>query len=56
MGTYHFLVTAGLMLYGVNGADGFSFANILFFTIQIFGNIIFGILAMVMLPFLNRGK
>lgn len=54
MGTYHFLVTAGLQMYGVSGADGFSFANIIFFTIQIFGNIVFGILALVILPIANR--
>ena len=56
MGTYHFLVTAGLMMYGVSGTDGFSFANILFFTIQIFGNILFGLLALVVLPWINRTK
>jgi len=54
MGTYHFLVTAGLTMYGVNEADGFSFANILFFTIQIFGNIFFGILALIVLPIINK--
>jgi uncharacterized protein (TIRG00374 family) len=53
MGTYHFLITAGLMMYGVNGADGFSFANIMFFTIQIFANILFGLLALILLPLLN---
>ncbi len=54
MGTYHFLVTAGLQMYGVSGADGFSFANIIFFTVQIFGNIIFGILALIILPLSNE--
>jgi len=53
MGTYHFLITAALLMYGVNGADGFSFANIMFFTIQIFANILFGLLALVLLPVLN---
>ena len=56
MGTYHFLVTSGLMMYGISGADGFSFANILFFTIQIFGNIFFGLLSLIVLPWINRDK
>ncbi|MEZ4906589.1 MAG: lysylphosphatidylglycerol synthase transmembrane domain-containing protein [Saprospiraceae bacterium] len=49
MGTYHFLVIEALKLYGVNGSDGFSFANIIFFTVQIFGNILFGIIALISL-------
>jgi uncharacterized protein (TIRG00374 family) len=53
MGTYHFLISAGLVLYGVSGVDGFSFANIMFFTIQIFANILFGLLALILLPLLN---
>lgn len=53
MGTYHFLITTGLTMYGINGADGFSLANILFFTINIFANILFGLLALVLLPVLN---
>lgn len=53
MGTYHFLISAGLVLYGISGVDGFSFANIMFFTIQIFANILFGLLALILLPLLN---
>lgn len=49
MGTYHFLVIEALKLFGINGSDGFSFANIIFFSIQIFGIIFFGILAMILL-------
>lgn len=55
MGTYHALVIAALALYGVNGDDGFSMANIAFFSINIFCNILFGILALLLLPVLNRG-
>jgi uncharacterized membrane protein YbhN (UPF0104 family) len=54
MGTYHALVIAALSLYGVNATDAFSSANIGFFTINIFCNILFGILAIVLLPILNK--
>ena len=35
MGTYHVLATAALVIHGVNSNDAFSFANIMFFSIQI---------------------
>lgn len=54
MGTYHFLVIAALALYGISGDDAFSLANIIFFTIQVFGNILFGIIALILLPIYNR--
>ena len=53
MGTYHFLILEALKLYGINGSDGFSFANIMFFSIQIIGIIFFGILALF---FLNKKR
>ena len=46
MGTYHFLVIEALKLFGINGSDGFSYANIIFFSVQIIGIIAFGILAL----------
>jgi glycosyltransferase 2 family protein len=49
MGTYHFLVIEALNLFGVNGSDGFSYANIMFFAVQIIGVIFFGIIALLML-------
>jgi hypothetical protein len=55
MGTYHFLVQTALMMYGVSGNDGFSFANIAFFSMQIGGNILMGVLSLILLPLLNRG-
>lgn len=55
MGTYHFLVQTALMMYGVSGNDGFSFANIAFFSMQIGGNILMGTLSLILLPLLNRG-
>jgi glycosyltransferase 2 family protein len=56
MGTYHALVTAALSIYNVNGSDGFSFANIFFFSVNIFGSIAFGLLAMLLLPILNKNR
>lgn len=54
MGTFHALAIAGLALYGIGGSDAFSYANIAFFAIQIFYNIVGGVLALVLLPVLNR--
>lgn len=54
LGTYHFLVTEALMIYGLNEADGFSFANILFFSVQIGCNVFLGLTAYLILPMLNR--
>lgn len=54
MGSYHFLVTEALKIYGLGEADGFSFANIIFFSIQIFCNILFGVISLIMLPLSNR--
>ena len=54
MGTYHALTVAALALYHIGGDDAFSFANISFFSIQIGCNIFFGILALLLLPTLNR--
>ncbi len=56
MGSYHAMLIAGLAIYGVNQYDGFSYANLIFFTVQIFGNILFGILALIVLPIYNGGK
>lgn len=54
MGTYHALVVAALAIYGIRGDDAFSYANIVFFNIQIFTTILFGILSLIFLPFNNR--
>jgi glycosyltransferase 2 family protein len=56
MGTYHALTIAALSLYGIRGDDGFSFANISFFSIQIVYCALFGIVALIILPILNRKK
>jgi len=56
MGSYHFLVSQALIIYGLNSADAFSFSNIIFFTIQIFGNIFFGVLFLIILPIYNKNN
>jgi glycosyltransferase 2 family protein len=56
MGTYHFLATAALVIHGVNSDDAFSFANIMFFTVQIFYSIVIGSLSIFLLYFFNRNK
>ena len=57
MGTYHALVGACLtFVYSLTAADSFSFANIIFFTIQIGANVLFGALALLVLPILNKPK
>jgi glycosyltransferase 2 family protein len=54
MGTYHFLAMSALALYGVKGDDAFSFANIMFFSIQIFYNIVAGLISIFLLRRMNK--
>ncbi|MEL6276294.1 MAG: lysylphosphatidylglycerol synthase transmembrane domain-containing protein, partial [Bacteroidota bacterium] len=54
MGTYHFLAQTALMIYGISGEDGFSWANISFFSIQLGCNISVGLLSLIILPIINR--
>ncbi len=54
MGSFHALAIAGLSLYAINGSDAFSYANIAFFAIQIFYNVIAGLLSLLLLPILNK--
>ncbi len=54
MGTYHFLVQTALQMYGISGDDAFSWANIAFFSIQLGNNVLLGILALILLPVINR--
>lgn len=55
MGTYQIAVTAALVIYGVVEADAFAYSNIIFFTITLFCNVLFGVLAYILLPIYNRG-
>ncbi len=54
MGTYHYLVEESLSLLGIDRLDGFSFAMIIFFTINIGCNAIFGLLSLLALPIVNK--
>jgi hypothetical protein len=56
MGSFHALAIAGLAIYGISGSDAFSYANIAFFAIQILYNIVGGVLALILLPILNKGR
>lgn len=55
MGTYHFLTREALFLYGIERLDGFSWANISFFTINIGCNVLIGGIALLALPGINKG-
>lgn len=54
MGTYHFLAQTALAMYGISGDDGFSWANISFFSIQLGGNVFIGLSSLLLLPLVNR--
>ncbi|MBK7410448.1 MAG: flippase-like domain-containing protein [Saprospirales bacterium] len=55
MGTYHFMVASVLtFFYGIQKADAFSYANIIFFSIQIGFNVLFGLVSVIFLPIINR--
>jgi glycosyltransferase 2 family protein len=54
MGTFHALAVIALSFYAIGGDDAFSFANILFFSVQIGCTILLGIIALILLPIINR--
>ena len=56
MGSYQYLVGGALEIYNISKIDAFSFANIIFFTIQIFCNIAFGIFFYLAMPFYNKKR
>ncbi len=56
MGSYHFMVIQALALFSIAGDDALSFANVLFFTLQIGVNVLFGIIGLIVLPMINGGK
>lgn len=53
MGTYQYLISEALMLYGVAFAEAFAFSNIMFFTVQMV-NVVLGIVGFIFLPIYNR--
>jgi len=54
MGTFHALAIIALSIYGIAGDDAFSFANILFFSVQIGCSVLLGLIAIGALPWINR--
>jgi len=56
MGSYHYFVMTGLMWYGLDKVQGFSFAMIMFILLHLFGNILFGLIGWVVLPIINDKK
>lgn len=54
MGSYQWLVSQALIIYGIDKFDAFSFSNIMFFAVQIFCNILFGIFFLMFIPFYNK--
>jgi uncharacterized protein (TIRG00374 family) len=55
MGTYQFLISEALILYAVPPTEAFSFANIMFFSVQLC-NIALGLIAFILLPIINRNE
>ncbi len=56
MGTFHAMVIAALAIYGIHGDDAFSFANIQYFSVQLLGCMLFGIIGLIILPIVNKPK
>lgn len=54
MGTYHIFIINLLALYGVSEPDSFSFANILFFSVQLGINVVVGLIALLIIPRMNK--
>jgi len=54
MGTYHAMLIESLLILDVSEISAFSIAMITFFTINIFCNILFGLISLIVLPMVNR--
>lgn len=54
MGSYQFFIQTGLLLFGISDTDGLAIANIIWFTISIICNLGFGLIALLLLPMINR--
>jgi len=54
MGSYQFFIQTGLLLFGISESVGLAIANIIWFTISIICNLGFGLLAVFLLPIINR--
>lgn len=56
MGTYHLMLMEALKIYSISSIEGFSFANILYFSIQIFCNVLFGIFSLIFISIYNQWR
>ena len=56
MGTFHLMVITALSIYGINGDDAFSFANIQYFSVQLLGCMLIGIIGLIVLPIINKNS
>lgn len=56
MGSFQYLVAEALNIYGVPSVSSFTYANLQFFTVNIFGTVLFGALAYIILPLINVKK
>lgn len=56
MGSYHYLIGEALGILGISSTDAFSFANIIFFSIQIFCNVLLGIASLLIIPLYNAKR
>ena len=56
MGSFHAMVVEALKILGISSLDAFSFAMICFFTLNIFCNVLFGLLSVIFLPIYNKMK
>ena len=54
MGTFHAMVITALAIYGIHGDDAFSFANIQYFSVQLIGCMLMGIIGLIVLPIINK--
>jgi len=54
MGSYHYLVGEALGFYNIGGADAFSFDMIVFISINLFCNIFFGLIFIILLPIFHK--
>jgi len=54
MGTFHLMVITALAIYGIHGDDAFSFANIQYFSVQLLGCMLIGIIGLIVLPIINK--
>ncbi len=54
MGSYHAMLVEALQILGVDEINGFSMAMISYFTINLFCNVFFGLLSLVLLPIVNK--